>query len=394
MVPASQGGVLPSLLACTAQQQLPVRRLLLPLLALSAVLLIPEAAGACGATPSLEYTITSVSPVAEASGVALDTGIIINGISCSANQRAFSGVALIDVGTGERRSLLGSPWSGGTARGLTLAYYPSNPLEPQHQYRLEATHIDLPNGPDETREEVEVSTFTTSDAVLEPLVLSDELELSLRSKTVVSAAVNDCPVSDVGGDYDGCFTPPMITGRALVADVKLPAPSGGQGIYNGVLHFSDRTPPRVSANDPRQVEMMDDEPHRIHRTWYLNLTTDQTLTLPQELGDERFSYAGCFTFVVWDPGMHVTQTSTCLPSLSPDDIQALAAGDTLLPLSTDPDVAFHQLHQALGDDRDAAEAAATDGSSCSLRRSHETNLPTGLALLLTCLGLRRRSRYP
>lgn len=380
-----------SWLACATQQQLPAPRWLVPLLTLSGVLLGRGAAAECGPTPSLEYTVTSVSPVPEAPAVALDTGIIINGVSCSPNQRAFTSIALIDVGTGQRRSLLGAAWNGGTARGLTLAYYPSQLLEPQHQYRLEATHIDLPNGPDETRAEVEVSTFTTSDAVLEPLVLSGELELSLRSKNIVSAAVNNCPVSDDGGDYTGCFIPPMIRGRALVADVKLPAPSGGQGIYNGALHFSDGTPPRVSASDPRQVEMGGE----LHRTWSLTLTTDQTFTLPQELGAENFTYAGCFTYVVWDPGMHLTQTSACLPRLSPDDIRALAAEETLLPLSTDPHVAFHQVHQLLGDDRDedsdsVPEASAT---SCALHRSQETSIPTGLALLLACLGLRRRSRH-
>jgi len=98
---------------------------------------------------------------------------------------------------------------------------------------------------------------------------------------------------------------------ALLAEVRLPAPSGGQGTYRGVLHFSDHTPIRVSASEPRNIERPDAEPHQVHLAQLVELEAREALVLEQMV-EEAFAYAGCFTFVVWDSAGHAAQTSACL----------------------------------------------------------------------------------
>jgi hypothetical protein len=112
--------------------------------------------------------------------------------------------------------------------------------------------------------------------------------------------------------------------RALFADVHLPAPSGGQGVYRGVLRFSDSEPARVSTRDPTSIE---GEVHEVQATQFVKLEAGEAMTMHQEVSAEDFSYAGCFTFAVWDPAGNVAQTSGCLPTLSPDDVRSLARGD-------------------------------------------------------------------
>ena len=250
-----------------------------------------------------------------------------------------------------------------------MALHPSVPLEPQHRYRVEAKPVDL--SADGSAGEAFVTSFTTSSALLEPLALTGELSLSLRGTEVDIVECGPC-----GNDCSA-------TGkrRALLADVQVPAPSGGQGVYRGVLHFSDHVPTRVSARDPSEYEAFD-QPHDVHLMQFVAIKAGEVLTLRQEVYEEGLAYAGCFTFVVWDPAGHVAQTSTCLPSLSADDIRVLARDDGPVLLSTDEDIASDQVRAAEAGNRDVG---------CNVGASRATIAPAWLALVLTAL-LARSSR--
>ena len=162
------------------------------------------------------------------------------------------------------------------------------PLEPQHGYRVEATPHDSVGG--RTEDALFVSSFVTSDALLEPLTLSGELRLSLRGDQVDIVECGPC-------GYDCKATGKR---RALMADVQLPAPSAGQGVYRGVLHFSDHSPVRVSARDPAAYEeVLDGEPHEVQLTQFVKMDAGEALTLHEEVVEEGFAYSGCFTCLSW-----------------------------------------------------------------------------------------------
>src|SRR5262245_40865382 len=120
-----------------------------------------------------------------------------------------------------------------------MAWHPVVPLTPNHDYRIEARLVDPSDGTSSGAAAV-VSNFSTSDALLEPIVLKGPLGWSLRG--------GQQDVFGCGPCGSGC----KVTGqrRALFADVHVPAPSGGQGIYRGVLHFSDDEPAQVNPGDP------------------------------------------------------------------------------------------------------------------------------------------------
>jgi hypothetical protein len=222
-----------------------------------------------------------------------------------------------------------------------------------------------------------VATFVTSDLLLEPLELSGEIELSLRSAEVDAL------------DYAACGGP-VATGkrRALVADVRLPAPSGGQGAYRSVLYFSDDTPVRISATSPSADELGSRAAHEIHLSEYMVIEAGEALTVTQEIFPEDFDYAGCFTLSVWDPAGHSVQTSACLPTLSAEQIQVLTGSDESVALASDPAIASAQVEEAVASaraDRDLGCALGASGPS----RARTT--PAWLALLLAA-GLVRRVR--
>lgn len=379
-------GVFHWILASVIRHRLPARGLLVPIAALSGATLLPGRVDACGARPDPSYTITGVTPVGEASDVPRDTGILISSTSCS-GRSAVSAITLIDADTGEASPVLVIAWSSALPAEDLLAFHPVAPLAPQHRYRIEATHRDSPAAPDEQDEEIDVSAFTTSDALLEPLVLAGELQLSLRGTAVYSPAINTCPITAANGAASDCYIPPEFVRRALVVDVTLPAASGGQGLYRGMLYFSDGAPTSLSDTDPAHYQINYADPNNFQGGLAANPVPGETLTLPRELDDEGFAYAPCFEFVVWDPAGHVAQASTCLPSLSPDDMQALASKEEVLSLSPDPQVASDELRRALGH-----EPGAAPSPSCSIARRPATRTPVWPMLLLTSLGLRRRAR--
>jgi hypothetical protein len=173
-----------------------------------------------------------------------------------------------------------------------------------------------------------------------------------------------------------------VTGqrRALLADVQLPMPSGGQGMYRGTLHFTDHTPARLGTRYVGDYELLDGEDPGIHMTQPVKLEPGEALTLEQEVFEEPTAYAACFTFIVWDPAGHVAQTSACLPSLSPEDIRALAHDDGTLPVATDEDVAAEQVQEAAANSR--ARRDDPPFISCALDGNRPTPTPAWPTLLL------------
>jgi hypothetical protein len=358
--------------ACSLLCARSARRLLAPVLLIGAAL-SPGRAHACGANPTPSYTIAGVTPSEGSSAVARDAGIVITGIPSlqPGGVSQFAEVELFDADTEESVPLRSIAWYSLVASDETLALHPTEPLAPQHSYRVEATPIDLIG--DGSQGPVFVTRFTTSSALLEPLVLSGELGLSLRGGDVDLLQYGPC------GENIGTGA----TRRALLVDVQLPAPSGGQGIYRGKLHFSDHSPARVDYRDPAG-SVSDGESHDVNITHFLKLEAGEALTLQQEFFEESSAYAGCFTFVVWDPAGHVAETSTCLPSLSADDIRDLATDDAPLPLSSDEDIATQQVRQEAADRREQA-------LGCAFGASPTTTSPAWIALLLSFLA-RSRSR--
>jgi hypothetical protein len=340
-----------------------------PSLAVAAAALAPARADACSGVPWPTYTITSLSPNPGSSGVARDAGIIVAGVPSfqSGAVVLFADVELIDSATDEAVPLAAFAWFSLRGSDLTMAVHPAEPLEPLHAYRAEARlRGGFGNGAPF------VSNFTTSDALLEPLVLSGELGLSLRGAEV-----------DVVDSTCGVAGPVVGKRRALFADVQLPVPSGGQGVYLGVLDFSDHTPLRFNDDDPS-----DDGFHEIRDLQAVNIQPGQALTLEQEVFEEDFAYAGCFNFAVTDPAGHVVQTSRCLPSLSPDEVRALAHLEAPLPIAADEGVAIEEVQRAVADYRE--EQAPVFG--CSFGANATARTRGWLSLLLAALLAARVSR--
>jgi hypothetical protein len=343
--------------------------------ALAAAVLAPGPAEACGGGAPPSYTIGAVSPGAGASGVARDVGIIVTGVPSSppGGPTLFADVRLIDAGSDEVVPLTSVPWSSREGVEQAVALHPVEPLGPQRTYRVEARPFDASDTPGETV----ASTFVTSEALLDPIVLSGEIEVSLRGADVDVVACGPC-ASD-------CAT----TGqrRALLADVRLPVASGGQGVYRATLHFSDHTPARIDETDPVNDEE-DDEPHDIRTAQGVDLEPGEAVTVQQEIFEESGPYAACFTFAVWDPAGHVAQASHCLPSLSPDDIRALSGREEPLDVAADEDGAVEDVQSAVADSRVERSPVV----ACSFHASAPSGTPAWLALLLSPILVRRITR--
>jgi len=369
--------MLSRIFTCAASRS-PATRLLAPTLAVAGAVLAPGHALACGSSLSPSYTIAAVSPSSGSTAVARDAGIIISAAPSfpDAGPTAFADVQLIDVGSDALVPIRDVSWYSFGSSEVTMAVHPLEPLASQRDYRVEVTPLAPEAGTIDAR--IFTSSFTTSDALLEPLVLSGEIELSLRAGE-----------ADVLGDCSRCGGECAPVGKrpALLADVRLPAPSGGQGVYRGILHFSDHTPVRVNSRDVTDYERSEAEPHEIHLTQGVALEPGQTLSLEQEVVEEAFAYAGCFTFMVWDPAGHTAQTSACLPSLAPEDIRALSELETPLELAADDDEADEQIQVATSGARDERSTAL---GGCALGTNPASGAPSGLALLAALLLLRRR----
>lgn len=349
-------------------------RLLVPSLALAVAALAPARADACAGSPWPTYTITALSPSAGSSGVARDAGIMVAGVPSIQIGAVlpFADVELIDTGTDEAVPLAALAWFSLRGSDLTMAVHPAEPLAPLHAYRAEARLRDgVGNGAPF------VSDFTTSDALLEPLVLSGELGLSLRGAEV-----------DVVDSVCGGAGPVVGKRRALFADVQLPAPSGGQGVYVGFLDFSDNAPLRLDTGDPSDNDEPEAASHNLRDVKVVNIEPGQALTLGQEVFEEDFAYAGCFNFGVRDPAGHVVQTSRCLPSLSPDEVRALAHLEAPLSIAADEDVAIEQVQRAVADYREAQGPVF----GCSFGADATARTPAWLSLLLAAWLARRIPR--
>ena len=372
--------MLTRLFACATSRR-PATRLLAPTLAIAGAALAPQRAQACGASLTPSYTIAAVSPSSGSTAVARDAGIIIRGTPsfAEAGPTSFADVQLIDVESDARVPLRDVSWASFEGSEATMAVHPVEPLGAQRDYRVEVTPIAPEAGSLDAR--VFISSFTTSDALLEPLVLSGDIELTLRGGE--ADILGDC--SRCGGECDV-----VGTRRALLADVRLPAPSGGQGLYRGILHFSDHTPVRVSGSDVTDYDRSAAEPQEIHLTQGVALEPGQALSLEQEVIEEAFAYAGCFTFVVWDPAGHTAQTSACLPSLAPEDIRALSNLESPLELAADEDDATEQVQLAAWGDGHDKPTKVLGG--CALGSNAASGgAPAGFALVAALLLLRRRS---
>jgi hypothetical protein len=365
-------------IACSESRR-HVTRLLAPTLAIVAAVLATERAGACGASPTPSYAIAGVSPTSGATGVVRDVGIIISGapsFTSNVGPTPFAEVELIDIESDAVVPVREISWLSFDGAQATMAIHPVEPLLPLHAYRVEATPITLEA--ESLESPVYISSFTTSEALLEPIVLSGGIELSLRAGQ-----------ADVFGDCSRCGGACDVVGQrpALLADVRLPAPSGGQGVYRGILHFSDHTPIRVSGPDVTDYERSLGDPHEIHLTQSLALEAGQTLSLTQEVIEEPFAYAGCFTFVVWDPAGHREQTTACLPSLAPEDIRALRELDAPLELDADEDEAAAQVQDAAWGGQGKPTRVL---GGCALGATTERGAPAVIALLTALVLLRRR----
>ena len=363
-------------IACAASRR--STRLLGPTLAIAGAVLAPARADACGQSPVPTYTIDAVSPSSGATAVARDAGIVISAIPsfAGAGSASFADVELIDVESDAVVGVRDVSWFSFEGAKSTMAIHPVEPLLPLRVYRVEATPVASEAGTLESP--VFISSFTTSDALLEPLVLSGEIELSLRAgEADVVGQCNPC---------GGCV--PVGKRPALLADVQLPAASGGQGVYRGMLHFSDHTPVRVSGSDVTDYDRSAGDPHEIHLTQGVALEPGQTLSLTQEVVEEAFAYAACFTFVVWDPAGHRAQTSACLPSLTPEDVRALRVLEAPPDLADDGDAAAEQVQVTAAG---APEERNTAFLGCALGTNPASGSLAWIALLGSLLLLRRRS---
>ena len=168
--------------------------------------------------------------------------------------------------------------------------------------------------------------------------------------------------------------------------MQLPVPSGGQGVYHAVMHFTDDTPVRTNIDDAPEPEGWENEAgHRVQNMNYAHVRAGEALTLSQPIFAQDFVYAGCFNFAVWDPAGNLTQTSACLPSLTPED-----HGDEATELSADEGIAAEQIVAAV----ERANRPDRNGPvwSCALGTSPERSVPAWLTLLPAMLLGRRLSR--
>jgi hypothetical protein len=370
-------GVLGSNFRCAVATRWPAGPLLASALALAWAVLAPTTAAACGGVPQPSYSISAVFPSPGSSGVARDSGIVVTGVpsSPSGGPSRFADIALIDPESAEAVPLTDVAWFAFEGFEQKLAVHPVEPLAPLHTYRVEVTPVDGENG---ATAEPFVSSFVTSDALLDPVALSGELGLSLRGA--------DMDVEESGP----CGQDVTVIGkqRVLMADVDLPVPSGGQGVYHAAVHFTDDTPTRIETSDPLNYELPGAEPHLFHTMNILAMVAGQALTVEQIVFDEGIAYAGCFTLVVWDPGGHGAQTSRCLPSLTPDELRALAEGEYTLDVAMDEAVAVQDVQGAVEDYRESRSPAL----GCSFGPLAPTSAPAWFTWLLGVLLVVRVSR--
>jgi hypothetical protein len=351
---------------------------------LACVILVPDRARACGATapPSGSTSVTAIAPGAGETGVPRDTAILVEGFS-PGPAGAFERVAqveLIDVQSGASLPLVQMPWDFTEGGATIMALHAAEPLAPLRGYRIEATPFDAlteePSGP------AVITDFVTSEALLEPLVLSGELELSLEGG---EAAELNCAVC-------GACQATGRTRRALFASVRLPLPSGGTGDYRGALHFTDDTPARRDPRNPAGWVPSDSQTHAVQMSHALILEAGEALTLRQEIYETDLDYAGCFSFGVWDGAGHLAETSACLPTLSPDQVRSLASsgGEPTPPEEVaGPVDGDDEAEPASLPDAGAANLASA-GAGCAMHGNGDAR--PSLWLLLACVGLVARQR--
>jgi hypothetical protein len=350
---------------------------------LAALALAPRAAQACRNNEHPVFTISEVTPALESSRVARDTGIIVGATaSPPAGPVTFADVALIDAETGVPVPLLPVSWLAFDGSMPTMAFRPTEPLAAWRQYRVEAIPFDEVNGGFGAPVS---SSFTTSDALLEPIVLSGEFAFTLRPSEIDR-------VERVDGDSCGGGRQRVVGKmRQLYIDVQLPVPSGGQGIYHAVMHFTDDAPVRTNIDDAPEPEGWEEGTgHRVQSMFYAHVEPGEALTLSQPLFADDFAYAPCCNFAVWDPAGNLTQASACLPSITPEEITALTEGDEPTELSADVSIASEQIVVAI--ERANRPDRNAPVWSCALGTSPQRSLPAWLALLPALPLGRRLSR--
>jgi hypothetical protein len=361
--------------AYTDQRPL-AHRLLPATLALCGALLSPGEAGACGASPTPSYTISGVTPSPGATGHARDGGIIVRGLSSSPSggPSSFAEVELIDVDSGQPVPLRELGWYSPLVGEDTMVVHPVESLAPLHRYRIEADAYDSEVGG--TDGGIFVSTFETSDVLLEPLTLAGDLEFSLRGAEVDTVECGIC-----GGTCN-----PVGKRPALMTDVQLPVPSGGQGVYQVILHLTGDTPAHLSDRYPGAYEQ--DEPG-LHDVQVMHWVEGASgaITVQQELPLWDVAYAPCFTYVVYDPAGHVAQASACLPILSQADIEALASDKSSVLLDADNDVATEQIQKEISDRRDRRANGPLITCALDSSRQPARGRPAGSTLLLSSFVL-------
>jgi hypothetical protein len=265
-----------------------------------------------------------------------------------------------------------------------MAVHPVEPLAPLHRYRVE---VNAHEGEGGTDSGIFASSFETSDVLLDPVRLAGDLRFSLRGAEVDTLECGLC---------SGTCTP-VGKRPALMVDVQLPVPSGGQGVYQGILHLTGDTPADLSDSYPGAYEAGNNpglhDVQVVHRVG----GAGDAVIVQQELPLWDVSYAACFTYVVYDPAGNAAEASACLPVLSPADIEALASDDSSVLLDADNEVATEQVQTELSDRRDGRANGPL--FSCALDSSPRParGWPAGSALLLSSFVvmsamLRRASR--
>jgi len=320
------------------------------------------------------FSISGVSPASGAISVPRDTGIIVSGVATPAipGERLGAEVELIDVESGLAVALREVSWYSRHGTDNVLALHPVEPLAALHDFRVEARPLDEEKG---ELGPAFVSSFSTSEASLEPLVLSGELVLSLRGGEVDRVEYGPCGGTNAVGKR-----------RALLADVQLPTPSGGQGAYRSNLYFTPDTPVRVGARD---VAWPFGGVSGFNQTQSVDIESGTSL-VSQEVIQLDEEYAGCFTFVVWDPAGNFAQASACLPSLTSEEIGALAQADEPVELAASDDAAEEQVDAAITAARRPDRAPVW---SCAVGAIAPGSPPAWLALLLGSAVLARARRW-
>jgi hypothetical protein len=369
-------------------------RLLAGLGALLGLMAHTDRLSACGAVYPPYRTIADTIPVADATGLPRDLGIVIDATPWSppgGPSLDFTSFELVAEDTGIAVPGQFVQWYTTVS---TAAWHPLEPLEAGRSYVLSAAieQYGASRPAEATGADTATVRFTTGSSLASPLELSGALTIAFERYSYPLA--QNCSPCGGGCELTGTYA------EAVRARATLPEVRGGfdAGSYSAWLHLTEHAPAVFAGpgeGDPSGSEL--------NLMTYATIAPGQhsevTMDIPGGL-----SYPLCFALNVWDPAGHAVQAApVCLDA---DDIAIDPATDP--PLSPVPDSPAEDDPAQGGASGAAGSAGAmssdpamqTDdadaSSSCSMASAPRAARVSGNALAL-CFGallLCRRRRRP